>query len=258
MVAAVASAIVIARDITEQRKIEEMKDNLLRDVSHELRTPLTKAHMSLEMVLERLARSPVDRAGAAKYGRTALENVQRLTTTVGGILDLSRLEAGVGGFARERIHLPDLLGAVAREMEPIATDKGLSLDVQVDADLPAVRGDREKLGRVVRNLIDNACKFASKGQVVVAAGRQRDEIVISVSDEGCGILPENLERVFDRFFREDPGNDGIGVGLPMCRTIVQAHGGRIWAESAGRGLGSTFRFALPVPSEDGTTQAGQG
>jgi signal transduction histidine kinase len=184
--------------------------------------------------------------------------VQRLTTTVGAILDLSRLEAGVGGFARERIDLPGLLGAVAREMEPVASDKGLILVVQVDVDLPAVRGDREKLGRVARNLIGNACKFSSRGEVVVAAVRQRDEIVISVSDEGCGILPENLERVFDRFFMEDPRNDGVGVGLSMCRTIIQAHGGRIWAESAGRGLGSTFRFALPVPSEDGATQSGQG
>ena len=252
----VASAIVIARDITEQRKIEEMKDNLLRDVSHELRTPLTKAQVSLEMVLERLARSPVDRASAAKYGRMALENVQRLTTTLGGILDLSRLEAGVGGFVRERIHLPDLLIAVARETEPICSDKGLMLVVQVDGDLPAVRGDREKLSRVLRNLIDNACKFSSRGQVVVAAERQPDEIVISVSDEGYGILPENLERVFDRFFREDPGSAGIGVGLSMCKTIVQAHGGRIWAESAGRESGSTVRFALPVPDEDGTTKTG--
>jgi len=254
----VASAIVIARDITEQRKIEEMKDNLLRDVSHELRTPLTKAQVSLEMVLERLARSPVDGASAAKYGRMALQNVQRLTTTVGGILDLSRMEAGVGGFARERIDLSDLIGAAARETEPTCSDKGLILVVQGDGDLPPVRGDREKLGRVVRNLIENACKYSSKGQIVVAAGRQRDEIVISVSDEGYGILPENLERVFDRFFREDPENDGVGVGLPMCRTIIQAHGGRIWAESAGRGMGSTFRFALPVPSEDETIPADQG
>jgi PAS domain S-box-containing protein len=254
---AIASAIVIARDSTERKRLEEMKDNLLRDVSHELRAPLTRARVSLEMMLESVERSPIDGKGAAKYGNMALDSILRLSTAVGRILDLSRLEAGVGAFARETIHLPELIRAVARDLEPLVSDKGLSMVIEMEEGLPPVRGDREQLWRVVRNLIDNAYKFSSGGKIVVAAGRRGGEIVVSVGDGGCGILPRNLERVFDRFFREETGTDGVGVGLPMCRTIIQAHNGRIWAESAGRGLGATFRFALPVLEKAEAEKSGQ-
>jgi hypothetical protein len=132
-------------------------------------------------------------------------------------------------------------------MAPLALNKGLDLTARVVDGLPAVAGDREKLSRVLRNLIDNAIKFSTGGQVVVSAGQDHDMIVVSVSDSGCGILPENLERVFDRFFREGGEHSGVGVGLPMCKTIVDAHGGRIWAESAGRNRGTTVRFTLPIP-----------
>jgi PAS domain S-box-containing protein len=243
---AVASAIVIARDITEQRKTEEMKDNLLRDVSHELRTPLARTQISLELLLERIEGKPIDRHGAVKYGRMALDNVQWLAQTVEVILDLSRLEAGVGAFARETIRLADLIVAAVGDMEPLASDKGLILLTDVAEDLPPVQGDREKLARVLRNLIDNAIKFSSSGTIVVSTRRKQENIEVSVSDEGCGIRPDNLARVFDRFFRESTENPGVGVGLPMCKTIVEAHNGRIWAESAGKGRGATLRFTLPT------------
>lgn len=256
----VVAAMLIARDVTERRRLGEMKDNLLRDVSHELRTPLTRAQMSLEMMLESVERSPVDPKGAARYGRLALDNISRLASAVRGILDLSRLEAGVGAFARETINLHELIAAVVRDMESMASGKGISLVVQVQPGLPPIRGDRERLWRVVHNLLDNALKFSTSGQIAISADMLGGEVVVGVQDSGCGILPENLARVFDRFFREDTANDGVGVGLPMCRTIIQAHGGRIWAESAGRGQGATFRFALPVPrrNENETPAAEEG
>ncbi len=246
----VTSAIVIARDITERRRLEEMKDNLLRDVSHQLRTPLARAQMSLELALTSVERSPIDGPNAIKYGRQALDNISSLASTVLAILDLSRLEAGVGAFARETIDLYELVEFAAGEAGPVLADKGLDLVVRVQEGLPQVRGDRERLWSVVHNLLDNAAKFSPSGQIVLSAGVQDGEIVVSVRDDGCGILPENLERVFGRFFREETASDGVGVGLPMCRTIIQAHGGRIWAESGGRGRGATFIFALPVLEQE--------
>ena len=153
----------------------------------------------------------------------------------------------MGAFARETIDLHEMIAAAAGEAEPILSEKGLGLVVRVQEGLPKVRGDRERLWVVVHNLLDNAGKFSTSGQIVLSAGVEDGEIVISVRDNGCGILPENLERVFDRFFREDTASDGVGVGLPMCRTIIQAHGGRIWTESGGRGRGAIFFVALPVP-----------
>jgi PAS domain S-box-containing protein len=250
----VVAAMLIARDVTERKRTEEMKDNLLRDVSHELRSPLARAQISLELALERLEQDPVDGGQAAKYGRMALDNVERLAGSVAAILDLSRLEAGVGAFSREMIQMDELVATLVAGMQPFASEKGLVLFADTRDPLPAVRGDREKIARVVRNLIDNAIKFSSAGQIVTSASRQHDQILVSVSDSGCGILPENLERVFDRFFQEHTGIPGVGVGLPMCRTIVEAHGGRIWAESAGRGMGATFRLVLPIPREEQTAE----
>jgi signal transduction histidine kinase len=247
----VASAIVIARDITEQRRTEEMKDNLLRDVSHELRTPLARAQISLELLLERVERDPIDREDAVKYGRMALDNARWLAQTLEVILDLSRLEAGVGAFQRETIQVAGLIAAGIADMEPLAADKGLTLVADVAEHLPPILGDREKLSRVLRNLIDNAIKFASRGKIVISVAWKPPEIEVSVRDEGCGILPENLERVFDRFFQESAEYPGVGVGLPMCKTIVEAHNGRIWAESDGKGRGATLRFTLPALKDVG-------
>ncbi|HNS52278.1 MAG TPA: PAS domain S-box protein [Anaerolineae bacterium] len=246
---AITAAVVIARDITERRRLEEMKDNLLRDVSHLLRTPLARAQISLEMALASTECSPVDRQGAIKFGRQALDNISGLASSVRAILDLSRLEAGVGAFAHETVDLHEVIAGAAAEAEPTISEKGLGFVVRLQDGLPHVRGDRERLWSVLHNLLDNAGKFASSGQIVLSAGVQGGEIVVSVRDDGCGILPENLERVFDRFFREDNATDGVGVGLAMCRTIIQAHGGRVWAESGGRGRGATLSFALPVPEQ---------
>lgn len=244
----VVGAMMIARNITERKRVEEVKDNLIRDVSHELRTPLAKAQLSLELLLEKVDRDPVDREGAVKFGRMALGNVHSLAKTVEVILDLTRLETGAKAHRMEPIRLADLIRAAILDISPLAEAKGLTLMAHVADDLPQVEGDREKLSRVLRNLMDNAIKFSSEGQIVVSAHGKPGEVTVSVSDQGCGILAENLERAFDRFFQERALSPGVGVGLPMCKTIVEAHNGRIWAESDGRGQGATLRFTLPCPT----------
>jgi PAS domain S-box-containing protein len=245
----VVAALLVSRDITERKRIEEMKDNLIRDVSHELRTPLAKMHMSLELLLEVLEEGDRGRLKATNLAERTLRNVERLLQTVEAMLDLSALEAGVQPYEKEKVCLEELIEEVVAEMEPLSGSRGLHLVSIVPPDLPLVLADRGKLYRVLINLLDNACKFSDRGSVVVSAEVQGREVEIAVRDSGQGILPENLDRIFDRFFQEKPRFEGVGVGLSICRAIAEGHGGRIWAESPGRGQGSTLRFTLPLEED---------
>jgi PAS domain S-box-containing protein len=245
----VSSAMMIVRDITERKKLDEIKDNLIRDVSHELRTPLAKVQMSLELLAEMLEKESLDRERASRISSLSVLNVQRLLQTVEGILDLSRLEAGAWAYQQEEVRLDLLLEEVLQVMQPLATVRGLQLVVELPEELPPVEGDWEKLFRVLINLVDNAVKFSDDGQITISAEKNGQEVELAIRDEGQGVLPENLDRVFERFFQEKARYQGVGVGLTISKAIVQSHGGRIWAESEGRSLGATFRFTLPVASE---------
>jgi PAS domain S-box-containing protein len=245
----VAAALVVVRNITEQKRLEEMKDNLIRDVSHELRTPLSKMQMGMELLMELIAREAIDRRRVARIGEVTTSNVQRLLHTVETILDLSALEAGHTAYRMEPLGLAGLIDDVVYDMQPLAEAKGLELRAEVPERLPPIRADWQHLFRVLTNLIDNAIKFTDEGAVVVSAQQKDTELEIAVSDSGRGISKQSLPRLFERFFQETPGTTpGLGAGLAICRTITEAHGGRIWVESAGHGLGSTFRVRLPLES----------
>ncbi len=242
----VVSALLIARDVTGRKKLEELKDNLIRDVSHELRTPLAKMEMSLAYLMELMEQDDIDRRRAVRTARMAHGSVQRLKQTVGGILDLSSLEAGVANYQLESLNPADLIRTVVQEMEPLAQAKGLALKVNLPDRLPQVVGDWEKLFRVLTNLMDNAIKFSDEGEIVVSAVDGGQEVEIAVRDRGQGIQEEHCQLIFERFYQEKSRFPGIGVGLAICQTIVKAHGGEIWAESPGRGQGATLHFTLPV------------
>ncbi|MGD8736059.1 MAG: PAS domain S-box protein [Anaerolineae bacterium] len=241
-----AAVMVVARDVTERRRIAEMKDNLVRDVSHELRTPLAKAQMSLELLLEQLAKEEINRDRANRSGQMAFRSTERLLRTVEGILDLSSLEAGEDLQAIEAIRPEELIQDVTRDMQPLAEAKGLVLQTHLAEGLPPVAGEWEKLRRVLTNLVDNAIKFTDQGEIVISAQAAEHAIEFTVKDPGQGILPENLDRIFERFFQEKIRFQGAGVGLAICKAIVDAHHGQIWAESAGRGQGTVLRFTVPV------------
>ena len=241
----ITGVMLIARDVTERKRIEEIKDNLIRDVSHELKTPLAKMQMSLDYLLELLQRETIDPERISRVGEMARRNVQRLLHTVEGIMDLSALSSGVLDSTKETVSLEDLIRDVVQDMQPLASAQGLTLRADLSPVLPCVEGDADKLFRVLSNLIDNAIKFSQQGEIVVTAQAQGQEIEVAVHDSGLGIQAENLERVFERFYQEKSRFPGMGVGLTICQTIVEAHGGRIWAESAGRGQGATVRFTLP-------------
>jgi PAS domain S-box-containing protein len=242
----VTEVMLVARDITEQKRIAEMKDNLIRDVSHEMRTPLAKVQMSLELLVEMLEGEDLDRQRAIRISGFAIRSSKRLLQSVENILDLSRLEAGM--WPHEQVIIrPELL---IREAILYATSesapKGLELAAVLPPSLPAVRGDWDKLYRVLSNLLDNAIKYSEAGRIIVSTEQRDGMLVIAITDQGQGILPENLEKVFERFFQEKTRHLGAGLGLAICRAIVEEHGGHIWAESAGRGQGTTMRFTLPT------------
>ncbi|MEJ2211653.1 MAG: PAS domain S-box protein, partial [Anaerolineae bacterium] len=242
----VASVMAVVRDISEQKRVQEMKDNLIRDVSHELRTPLAKVRMSLDVLDEINASESPDRARAERINQLATRNVDRLLRTVEGVLDLSRLENGLAARGEHAIAPEELVEETVQYMAPLAEARGLALEADLPRErLPLVIGDRERLFRVLVNLVDNACKFTEQGRVVVSA-RSRDGLVeLAVADTGQGIEPEMLGRVFDRFYQAKTHVEGVGIGLTICKAIVEVHGGRIWAESQGQGQGATFRFTLP-------------
>jgi len=242
----IVGLLAIGQDITERKRLEEMKKDLIRDVSHELKTPLAKMQMSVELLLKVMESPNMDRRfKATALSEIVLGNVQRLQRTVKSILDLSSLESGRAPYHKTKVQPANLIGLAILDMQPLAEAKGLELVAELPEGLPQVEGDREQLLRVLTNLVDNAVKFSNQGKIVVSAVKKAREVEIAVSDSGYGILRENLDRVFEKFCKERARIPGAGVGLAICKAIVEAHGGRIWAESVGRGQGATVRFTLP-------------
>lgn len=231
-------------DIRERKRIESLKDEILRDASHELKAPVAKIKMGLDLVKKRHPH-PLD--DEERLGLAMIESeVARIQRNVNALMDLSAFDSGSVALSRERVELGAVLASLVAEFSPEADGKGVSLSL---LPLPAglrVSGDRDRLYHLFRNLVENAIKFSTGGAVRISARRTGREITVSVADEGRGIEPQYLERVFDRHFQRYPSEPGTGIGLTLCRKIVELHGGRVWAESGGRGKGMTVRVALPA------------
>jgi signal transduction histidine kinase len=176
------------RDITERKRVEKMKDNLIRDVSHELKTPLAKMQMSVEQLMETVEAPSIDCQKVARASEIVTGNVQRLQDTVNSILDLSLLESGQIPYHNTKLQPKNLIGQVILDMRPLAEAKGLELVAELPESLPQVKGDRERLLRVLTNLVDNAVKFTDRGKIVISAKKKAHEVEIAVSDPGRGVL----------------------------------------------------------------------
>jgi signal transduction histidine kinase len=228
-----------------------MRDELLAMVSHDLRNPLSTIAMSALLLLSELP--PDAGAGTTSPVRKQAERIQRsvdqMLRLVDDLLDVARLEAGT--FAIERARHP--AATLAREALDIchlaAQEKSIALDLVLRATDVVVECDRARVLQVLANLIGNAVKFTPRGGSVQLSVEKRDgELVFCVSDTGPGIPPEQLGMVFDRYWQADRrSRQGSGLGLFIARSLVQAHGGRIWADSV-VGVGSAFSFALPDPT----------
>ncbi len=233
----------IAVDITDIKEMERIKDEMISAVSHEMRTPLTAMLGFSEFLLE----NEVDQEKLRGILQTIHKETERLNDLIGNFLDLQRLK-GQGGSYSEMVSVPQLL---QQGVKLFTINKGMHrVTVDCPADLPPVKGDREKLHQVMINLLSNACKYSPPGSgVVVDASLSEDRIIIAVKDEGIGIPFEMRDRVFERFYRIDNSDrrmvGGTGLGLALVKDIIDAHGGKIWIESRSP-RGTAFFISLPV------------
>jgi histidine kinase len=225
--------------------IETMRRQLIGNVAHELRTPLTTIQGSMEALID-----GVVEPGPETFHQVYLE-ANRLQRLVGDLQQLSQVEAGEYSLERSEVGVTQLIEAAIMRMQHQFDEKGVQLSSEIAFPLPPVYADADRIGQVLLNLIGNALQYTSDGgNTRVAAKRLDSEIQFSVADTGIGISPEHLPHIFDRFYRVDKSRSrvggGSGVGLTIAKHLVEAHGGRIWAESGGEGSGSIFRFTLPI------------
>jgi histidine kinase len=226
---------------------EALRRQLIGDVSHELRTPLTAIKGSMEALIDGVL--PAE----PETFEHIFQEADRLQRLVNDLQVLSRVEAGAFSLNLHPVVVADLIGTVAIRLDRQFSEKGVSLSIYLSPDLPEFYADADRLSQVLLNLVGNALQYTpAGGQVTVAARRQGDEVLVSVQDTGIGIAAEHLPHVFDRFYRADQSRSrtsgGSGIGLTIARHLVEAQGGRIWAESPGEGKGSTFAFTLPTCS----------
>ena len=238
----------VAVDITELKEMERMKDDMISAVSHEMRTPLTAMLGYTSFLLENV----VDQTQLREFLSTIHKETERLNELINNFLDLQRMKAQQVIFCFKALAVQPLLAKAAALFAGVS--KIHRLTVEVPSGLQQVFIDEVHMHNVLNNLLSNALKYSPKGGEVILGARQDDDTVTMwVRDEGIGIAPEILDRVFDKFYRVDSGDRrasrGTGLGLALAREIVNAHGGRIWVESA-VGKGSTFYVSLPVAKEN--------
>ena len=240
-----SGSLLLVQDLTRVRKLETVRRDFISNVSHELRTPLASLKALTETLQDGALADPD--AGPRFLGRISTE-VDALTQMAQELLDLSRIESGQVELILAPLAPKSLITSAADRMKMQAERAGLKLSVKCEDDLPNVRADKSRLEQVLVNLIHNAVKFTKPGgDIVLEAGSVSGEVRFAVRDTGVGIPAESLSRIFERFYRVDVSRtgSGTGLGLSISKHIVEAHGGKIWAESE-EGRGSVFYFEIPV------------
>jgi two-component system phosphate regulon sensor histidine kinase PhoR len=239
------SVLMVFQDLTQVRRLENIRRDFVSNISHELRTPLA----SLKALTETLQESALDDPPAARRFLSRMETeVDSLSLMVQELLELSRIESGKVPLQLEPVGPTGLLTAAVGRLGLQAERAGLQISIQSMEDLPSVLADPRRIEQVVTNLLHNAIKFTPPGgRIELAAEQAGDMIQFSVRDTGAGISTESLPRIFERFYKADQSRTGggTGLGLAITRHLVEAHGGRVWAESV-EGQGATFYFTLPV------------
>jgi two-component system phosphate regulon sensor histidine kinase PhoR len=253
---------VILRDETRVRRLETVRRDFVANVSHELRTPVAAIQLLVETLLGGALGDPsVAHEFVSKIG---LE-VAHMGQMVAELIELSTIESGRLPMRMEPTPVTELVTAAER-LRPLADERRLQLRYDVDPSTPHVFGDGPRLGQVVRNLVHNAIKFTPPGGSITVSARRAaedvaaDMVELQVTDTGCGIAPDDLRRVFERFYKADRSRrregEGSGLGLAIARHTVEAHGGRIAVEST-PGRGATFVVLLPSFRGAGTTSLGR-
>ena len=241
------------------------KSAFLSTVSHELRTPLTSVLGFAKITKKRLEEKifPITDKSDPKTIKTieqisgnlnvVISEGERLTNLINDVLDLAKIEAGKMEWNVDPVHVPDIVDRAIAATSSLFEHKNLKLETKIEKDLPEISGDRDKLIQVVVNLLSNAVKFTPEGKVICSVFQKEEGIVVGITDTGIGIAPGDHDKVFEQFKQVgDTLTDkpkGTGLGLPICKEIVEHHGGKIWLESD-LGKGSTFYFMLPLQKTD--------
>ena len=236
----------LERKVIEYEELNKLKDDLLSIVSHELRTPMATIKGYATMILDYGQRITEDEK--IEYLRSADKSIDRLTRLVENLLDMSRVEAGLLILDKAPTSITKLIRATVAEAQ--VRLKGHQIRLEFGARLPMLNVDPGRIQQILDNLIDNAVKYSQKGtEILINAQVSRNDILIKVADQGSGIPANELGKIFNRMYRIEqrltPGAGGLGLGLSICKRLVEAHGGRIWAESEVN-KGSTFCFTLPI------------
>ncbi len=259
-----ADSVWIYQDITKEKEVDMMKTDFISTVSHELRTPLTSILGFANIISKKFKDViyPMLVLEDKKTKKTAdqiesnldiiISEGQRLTSLINDVLDIAKMEAGKIEWKDERFTARYVVEHAVSATSSIFSEKGLGIITDIEDDLPEIFADKDRFIQVVINLLSNAVKFTDKGDITIRAKSSGDFVLISVSDKGMGISKDNLNKVFEKFKQVgDTLTDkpkGTGLGLPICKQIVEHYGGKIWAESK-EGEGSTFYFTAPRYAE---------
>jgi signal transduction histidine kinase len=247
-----AGAIKTFSDITEAKLLEKKKADFISLVTHDLKSPLTSIIGYTDLILTEEKFRPSGEA--EEFIRAIRSSGERLLEMVEQYLDLSRIEAGMLEMKKGPVRLKDILDEALTTLTPQMREKGITLTEDLHPGLPAISADREKMVRVVSNLISNAVKYTPSGGAVTVSGREvagnggGPRLEICVSDNGYGMDESELPHIFDRYYRSGRGSTGVkgsGLGLAVVKSLVEAHGGEVTVESA-PGKGSSFRVLIPV------------
>lgn len=235
------------------KEMDRLKSSFVSVASHELRTPMTSIKGYVENMLDGLTGSLTEKQ--AHYLSRIKYNVERLTRMISDLLDLSRIEAGRIELRLGPVAIIELVNDVAESFQSMARTKCLTLEVLHSRMVPTLQADRDRLIQILTNLIGNAIKFTGRGGNIQVMTQAREDgfLQICVADTGCGIRPDELPKVFDKFYRGTgiPAEaHGAGLGLAIVKSLVEIHGGRIWAEST-LGRGSCFFFTIPLSQATG-------
>ena len=247
----ITGALVLFHDITELKKIDQVRRDFVANVSHELRTPLSILHGYIETLLD----SPeISREEFSRILGIMERHSKRLDLLAEDLLTLAQLESANPDLQLGKVDLSRFFGEIIRDWEKKLANKHLNMIADVAPELPSICADRARLQEALYNLLDNAVKYSCEHGEIRLQARQRDEqVVLSVGDNGIGISKEDLPRVFERFYRVDKARTaenirGTGLGLAIVKHIAQLHGGHVEAESE-LGKGTTIRMVLPIVTQ---------
>ncbi|MEO8446155.1 MAG: ATP-binding protein [bacterium] len=242
-------AVIILKNVTGFKELDEIKSGFVATVSHELRTPLSAMSMSLRLLMDKRIGSVNDEQG--KLIEAMKQEVKRLLKIVNELLNLSRIESGSEVMKFQNVSIEDIFDGAVTPMLMQFENKKIKFEMNVEKNIPHVKADVNKIAWVLINLLSNAIRYSPEnGSILLSAVKSNNEVLVSVKDNGKGIGSNNLNKIFDKFMQIDAGNlesskSGVGLGLAISKEFVNAHGGKIWVKSE-VGKGTVFYFTIPV------------